>query len=140
MDNKGWGLNTMLLMVCVILVALLMATFYTIRLNAILGKENNDSEAKLQKAVDDSYYINKVNEITKAADKYISEYDIVLSNEPTKIYLSYLVSYGYIDGIYDRDTKKSCTGYASAYLNPDNIRMIKSYIKCDNYKSVGYGD
>ena len=140
MDNKGWGLNTMLFMVCIILVALLLATFYAIRLNSYLGNENNESEETVKKIVDDSYYINKTNDITIAAQKYIKEYNIELTNEETKIYLSYLISYGYINNIYDKISNKPCSGYAKAYLNTDGIEIVKSYIKCDNYKTNGYGE
>ena len=140
MDNKGWGLNTMLFMVCIILVALLMATFYAIRLNSILGKENNESENAVQQVVDSKYYIDKTNEITVAANKYIDNYSIELTNEETKIYLSYLISYGYIGNIYDKVSNKSCTGYAKAYLNADGVRIVRSYLKCDNYKTNGYGE
>jgi len=140
MDNKGWGLNTMLLMVCVILVALLISTFYAMRLNSYLGNENNESEQTLQNAIDETYYINKTNDIVSAANKYIDDMNITLSSDVTKIYLSYLVSYGYINNIYDKTTNKSCNGYVNAYLNADNIKMIKAYLKCDNYVSAGYGD
>lgn len=140
MDNKGWGLNTMLFMVCVILIALLLATFYAIRLNSYLGKENNESENAVQKVVDEKYYIDKTNDITMAAKKYIDEYNIELTNEEEKIYLSYLISYGYINNIYDKISEKPCSGYAKAYLNADGIEIVKSYIKCDNYKTNGYGE
>lgn len=140
MNNKGWGLNTMLAMVAVILIALLMATFFAIRFNAMLGNSNNESEEKVQKIVNEAYYINKTNELTLAANKYLEENNIVLTSEVNQIGLNTLINYDYIDPIKDYVTDSRCQGYANAYINISGIKIINSYIKCDNYTSKGYGE
>ena len=139
-DNKGWGLNTMLIMVCVIIVFLLIATYFTIRLNSMLGVQNNESEKKVDQAINQSYYINKVNDMTEAAEKYIYDKEIVLTNDPLKISMATLVNFDYMDFIKDSVSKNNCVGYSIAYYNTNDIKVIKSYIKCDNYESKGYGD
>lgn len=139
-DNKGWGLNTMLIMVGIILFFLLAATFFTIRLNAMLGSENNESEKKLQQQIDQTYYVNRINNMTLAAEKYINDNNLMLTTNHMKIDLNTLVSYGYISPIVDYITTNRCLGYSSAYLNVSNTKVIKSYIKCDNYESKGYGE
>ena len=139
-DNKGWGLNTMLIMVCVIVVFLLIATYFAIRLNSMMGNSNNKSEETVQKIVNQSYYISKVNEMTDAAQKYIYDKDIKLSTNKTKISMATLVGSNYMDTIKDSITGKSCYGYSIAYYDVNNIKIIKSYIKCDNYESKGYGE
>ena len=139
-DNKGWGLNTMLIMVGIILFFLLAATFFTIRLNAMLGSENNESEKKLQQQIDQTYYVNRINNMTLAAEKYINDNNLMLTTNHMKIDLNTLVSYGYISPIVDYITTNRCLGYSSAYLNVSNTKVIKSYVKCDNYESKGYGE
>jgi len=140
MDNKGWGLSTMLAMVAVILIALLVATFFAIRFNAMVGIEDNESETKVKKTMNEAYYINKVNELTLAADKYLDDNGIVLSGEIYQIGLNTLINYDYINPIKDYITDSRCQGYANAYLNLSGIKIINSYIKCDNYTSKGYGE
>ena len=139
-DNKGWGLSTMLLMIGVILIFLLVATFFAIRFNALMGNQNNEDEERLQKVVNQAYYVNRVNEMTQAAEKYINEENIVLTSEPIKIGMTMLTSYGYMNQITDYVTNNKCLGYSMAYLNASDIKIIKSYIKCDNYESKGYGE
>ena len=139
-DNKGWGLNTMLIMVCVIIVFLLLATYFAIRLNSIMGNKNNESENQVQKMVNQSYYINKVNDMTEAAEKFINDNEIKISDVKFKVGMATLVNYNYMDYITDSITNNKCTGYSIAYYDANNIKIIRSYIKCDNYESKGYGD
>ena len=139
-DNKGWGLNTLLIMICVIIVFLLLATFFAIRLNTMMGNSNNKSEEKVQKLVNQSYYINKVNEMTEATEKFINDKDIKLSSTKFKIGMESLVTYDYMDYITDSITNNKCYGYSVAYYDSNNIKIVRSYIKCDNYESKGYGE
>ena len=139
-DNKGWGLNTMLIMVVVILVFLLIATYFTIRMNSMLGIDNNKDEQKVQETINRAYYIDKINDMTDAAEKYINDNDIKLTNDPLKISMATLVGNKYMNFIKDSVTNNNCIGYAIAYYNPSNIKVVKSYIKCENYESKGYGD
>lgn len=139
-DNKGWGLNTMLIMVCVIIVFLFIATYFAIRLNSLMGNQNNESEEQVQKIVNQSYYINKVNDMKEASEKYIYDKDIKLTTNPINISMSTLVAHNYMEAIKDSVTGKTCMGYTVAYYNENNIKIVKSYIKCDNYESKGYGE
>jgi len=139
-DNKGWGLNTMLIMVCVIIVFLFLATYFAIRLNSMMGNSNNKSEEQVQKIVDQSYYISKANNMTSATQKYIYDNDIKLSEYKLRISLATLIAHNYMDSIKDTITKRDCIGYSTAYYDENNIKIIKSYIKCDNYESKGYGE
>ncbi len=139
-DNKGWGLNTMLIMVCVIIVFLFIATYFAIRLNSMLGNENNESEKNVQRIVDQSYYISKANNMTEAAEKYIIDNEIKLSSNPLRINMAILVNNGYMNPIKDSITNNNCRAYSECYIDSNDIKIIKSYIKCDNYESKGYGD
>lgn len=140
MKSNGWGLNTLLIMIGVIVIFLLVATFFSIRLNAMVGQENNESEKKLQTAINQSYYINRINTMTEAAEKYILTNNVELSRSHYRLELGALIAADLINPITDYVTNNKCIGYSIAYLNEDNIKVIKSYIKCDNYESKGYGE
>ena len=139
-DNKGWGLNTTILMVVIILMFLLVATFFAIRFNALMGNNNNEDENKLQQVVNQTYYINQTNSMTIAAEKFINNENIELTREPMKIGMTLIASNGYMEYITDYISNNKCLGYSIAYLDSSDIKIIRSYIKCDNYESKGYGD
>ncbi len=136
--SKGWGLSTLLLMIGVIIIALLTATFFSIRMNSLIGRNNNSSETKLQKVVNETYYIGKTNDMTLAADEYISDYNIDLSYGIIRISLSTLVANDYISSVKDSIDNSTCNGYSEAYINQDGIKQINSYLKCENYTSPNY--
>ena len=138
--SNGWGLSTLLLMIGVILIALLTATFFTIRINNLLGKQNNESEAKLQRAVNETYYIGKMNELTLAANKYIDDYKLDLTYGEIKIDLNELVKTKYLSTIKDSVTGSKCEGYVEAFINNNGIKQVNSYIKCDSYTTPNYRD
>ncbi len=139
-NSNGWGLSTLLLMIGVIILALLTATFFTIRINALLGKNNNESEERIKKVVNENYYIGKMNEVTLAANKYIDDYDLDLSFGTIKIDLNELVKTKYVSVIKDSITNNKCEGYAEAYINTNGVKKVNSYIKCDSYTTPNYRD
>ena len=127
-DNKGWGLNTLLIMICVIIVFLFIATYFAIRLNSMMGNSNNKSEEKVQRVVNQSYYINKVNELTEATEEYINDNETKLSNDVKKINMAVLVNNKYMEYIKDSVTNNKCNGYSIAYYNASNVKIIKSFM------------
>lgn len=147
LNNKGWGMTHLLIGIGIIVAFLLVAAFFTLRLNKILEdsgisptKDNItttntntiDSTAK-------NYYISKSNEIITATNKYLTQEDIALERDSTiQIELDLLVNHDYLDDIKDYYTNKSCQGYALTYLDSNYIKEIKAYIKCDNYTTEGY--
>jgi hypothetical protein len=142
LNNKGWGLATMLVCVAIILVFLLIAAFYTIRFNKYMGdnkafEDNNTIENDLITP----YYVEQITKITSAADKYIVDKNITLINgRDEKIYIMNLITDGYLEQIKDYKTDNDCDGYVIASIDANSIKNIKVYLKCDNYVSNGYGD
>lgn len=139
-SSHGWGLPTLLLMICIIFIALLTSTLFVIRFNSMLGRTNNESEEKVQKVVNETYYIGKMNELTLATNKYIDDFNISLNDGVVRIDLYTLVNSDYIDTIKDSVTKSRCKGYSEAFLNRDGIKQINSYLKCDSYTTPDYRD
>ena len=139
-NTNGWGLSTLLLMIGVIIIALLTATFFTIRINSLLGKNNNSSEEKVQKVVNETYYIGKMNELKLAASKYIDDYDLDLTFGVIKIDLNELVKMNYLSTVKDSVTNAKCEGYAEGFINTSGNKQVNSYIKCDSYTTPNYRD
>ena len=139
-SSHGWGLPTLLLMISILLIALLTSTLFVIRFNSMLGRTNNESEEKVQKVVNETYYIGKMNELTLATNKYIDDFNINLNDGVVRIDLYTLVNSDYIDTIKDSVTKSRCKGYSEAFLNRDGIKQINSYLKCDSYTTPDYRD
>ena len=71
---------------------------------------------------------------------YSSSNDIVLSSSPLRFDINTFLSNKYITSIKDSETNRQCKGYSTAYINNYGNRVIKAYIKCDNYTSKGYGE
>lgn len=139
LNNKGWGLNTMLLCVATILIFLIIAAFFTIRLNKMiedLNKNDTKSNVDIKDYIDD-----KLVDMISASDKYLKDTNILLERGSyLKIDLDTLIDLNYINAIKDPVTNNKCKGYTKATINADNIKDIKAYIKCDNYKSGGYDE
>jgi hypothetical protein len=142
LNNKGWGLGTMLICVAVILIFLIIAAFYTIRFNKIMGDNTGfEDTSTVEDNIITPYYVEQITKMTNAADNYINDNNIKLTMDTKeRIYLSILVNNGYLEAIKDYKTDNSCDGYVVAYLDADNIKNISAYLKCDNYVSNGYGE
>ena len=140
LNNKGWGLPELLIGIGIIIVFLLIAVFYSLRLNRML-QGNFPNSSNVKEEINEDYYTLKVSDIMDAAYKYINNENVVLERgENTRISLSTLISKGYIGKIYDYKTNNACIGYAIATLDASKITDIKGYLKCDNYVSKGYGE
>ena len=137
-SSNGWGLPTLLLMICIIVIALLTSTLFVIRFNSMLGRDNNESEEKVQKVVNETYYIGKMNELTLATNKYIDDFNVNLNDGVVRIDLYTLINSDYINPIKDSITNSRCKGYSEAFLNGDGIKQINSFLKCDSYTTPDY--
>ena len=138
LNNKGWGLPELFVGIAIIITFLLIAVFYSLRLNRFLQRGNVKTDIKEE--INEDYYILKTNDIMDAAYRYINEEDVVLERGiNTRISLTTLINKGYIGKIYDSKSKNACIGYAIATEDASKITDIKAYIKCDNYVSKGYG-
>ena len=138
LNNKGWGLPELLIGIAIIITFLLIAVFYSLRLNRYLQNGLNNN---VQEEINEDYYILKTNDIMDAAYRYINEENVVLERGVnTRISLTTLINKGYIGKIYDSKSKNACIGYAIATEDVSKITDLKAYIKCDNYVSKGYGN
>lgn len=136
LNNKGWSLSTMIVCTSLILFALLVATFFAIRLHSQINKISySDSASKNEEkniSLEDYYKMEA--DLGSAAIKYLHELNINLSDLSYKISYETLKTHNFIETLIDTETKKECVGYVIV----DNELRYDSFIKCDSYTSEGY--
>lgn len=136
LDNKGWGLATMLLCVGAILIFLLIAVFFSLRLNAMIEQNIIKNEDKIDYKY---FYLDKINDITVATNNYLEDEEIeLIHNSYVRVDLDTLVYLNYMRKVYDPISDEECSAYSISTLDENNIKDIKVFIKCDNYESEGY--
>lgn len=128
LNNKGWGLSSMIVYTTIILIALLVATFYVIALYSDLDKNLYGSSNK-------KVYEESEERLKNNAIKYIKArtYD----NGNYVVTYEILKNANYIDKIVDNKTDNECDGYIKVEVN-NSLYKAKSYLKCDNYVTEGY--
>ena len=128
LNNKGWGLSSMVVYTTIILIALLVATFYVIALysdldNTLYGNSNKklyeESEEKLENNA-----IKYIKARTYDDGNYVVTYEI-------------LKNANYVEKIIDNKTNKECDGYVKVEVN-NSLFKANSYLKCDSYVTEGY--
>ena len=81
----------------------------------------------------DDYYHNYEDEMVKAAKNYIKTTNYKINDAIISVELETLVNTSSIDVLYDKKSNKKCTGYVVISSDTD----YKSYLQCDEYKTVG---
>lgn len=162
MNNKGWGLWDLILIVVVLGAALVFA-FYMANNNLNIpvetgilpkeeetNKEENNKEENKEEQKEENKEENKEetnidkykaleSKLTLAANSYIKDvYKDKRNADDVIVTLKKLVDSQYILPIYDiEDNTQKCIGYVDVSLI-DNELEYASYIKCgDNYQSEG---
>lgn len=135
LNNKGWGLKAMLVIVALILIAgfisycLYMKMFGSTDIMnsaANLESKNNTSEKEVIS------YSKEETDMQEAVTKYIKNEDIDMSDVTVMyIKLSILVKNGYVKEITSDNVK--CSGYVKVTESSK-----KAYLKCPNYTTSGY--
>ena len=109
LNNKGWGLNTLLIISACLFLFLLIAAYYIYVLYGSFNKNN--------------YYKGLEEKLVDSAKKY---------NSKSKISYNKLKELGYINNLKDENNNE-CDGYV---LYDNNT--YTAYINCENYITDGY--
>lgn len=156
LNNNGWGMKEMVLFMAILLMFLLVAAYNVNRLytaidsskNNVSYTQNNNSnnnpvkpEEKpviKEEAVNEAYYSNLEGKFKNATREYIKDYKYDLSSHILKVTSDTLKGLGYIT-MKDQFGNATCDGYSNVYYDTEQKDyVIKSYIRCSNYTSVGY--
>ena len=133
LDNKGWGLSTLLICFFIILFFLIISVYYAHTFSTKIDNEQNESEE-----LNNNYYKELESNINFIVNDYINSGKIVVNNGSTTLLgLSELKQLGFTENIIDEVTKNECSGYV-IIKNINNVMDINSYLKCDNYITEGY--
>ena len=138
-DNKGWGLNTLLICIVIILLALVVSGYYIFVLYNSLNKQLEVVDNNTKEVIEDitPYYIDILNNMDTATINYVKDYNIPIAvDQELSINLDTLTSLNYLNNVNDKKTNNKCNGYTLI----DSNYNTKSYLKCDNYTSKGYGE
>ena len=140
LNNKGWGLSTLVMCLAVILFFLLMSFIYATSFNKKIDEGNNDNIEIEEPIIDYNYYKELEKNMDKAAIKYINNSVLnIENNEMIMVSARNFIDFGYLENFVDSITKNECSGY-SIIKNENKGYKVSSYINCDNYKTEGYGD
>ena len=135
LNNKGWGLSTLLICFCIILIFLVISVYYAYRFSEKIDK---DIEPDNSDNIVIDYYKNLENNINSAILNYINNGQIIVNNGSTMMLgLTDLRELGFTENIIDKVTRNECSGYV-IIKNINNVMDINSYLKCDNYITEGY--
>ncbi len=153
LNNGGWGYREMIIYTCIILFALVfvamsISTFYDNLVEDINSDRNNnpvvennnnqnDNDTNDNVVTDTDYYILKENELKNATLQYVNNYSYDLTEDILVVSVDTLVSFGFMDPIYDQSGLNKCTGYSNVYVT-DGEYGIVPYINCSNYVTSGY--
>ena len=128
LNKHGWGLKEMILLSGILLIFLVIAIYYVSSIYKDIGEE-----------VTNKYYYQLEDKLKNQVNVYLSDYyGENLTNNKIIVTRSTLRKYNLDISLID-NTGKSCSGYATAYKTV-GVTNINAYIKCNNYKTVGYED
>ena len=144
LNNRGWGLQAMLVGVLVLMIALvIIAILVQKTFDDIMNPINNNQSGfnhKVEEKSEYKSYEEIENAIITAAKKYQSKYyDDILDGEKISVTLRNLQKEKLIGEINDiKNDEIVCSGYA-IFINDENKVIYDAYIKCDeNYETIGY--
>lgn len=138
LNNRGWGLQSMLLCVLVLMIALIIVAILVNQLGRVLEIETNtkeptSTETKLT-------YTDLENKAVEGAEKYHDKYySDMQEKEKITVTLKTLKNHNMIDSIVDIKDNENCTGYVIFTLQDEKIDYYP-YLKCNNYMTKGYLD
>lgn len=138
MDNKGWSLAEMLVMVVVLIIAgFISFCVYKKTFGAGgVGEQILDSNesTKVTTSNNDTEvicYTSIESNMIKATKKYMKENSITSSDDTLIVSLFKLENDNYIDTVVENNTK--CSGYIEVIND-----SYRAYLKCPNYETKGY--
>ncbi len=137
MNNKGWGMSTLISFLVVFGIFLLIVTMlYNKNFSHINDTEIDiPEEESEEKLVNDSEYIDLENLLKESAKEYITGKKLT-GQYGTIITVTEIKKAGYLDDFTDVRNEITCDGYA--VYNEDDI---EPFIRCgENYQTPDYDD
>jgi uncharacterized protein YxeA len=125
MNNRGWGLQAMLILTFVLILALFISAMLIKQHLSVLVKEESKYQEK---------YESFETLLETSAKEYVQDKYSNLGNDSLLVEYSTLKNNKYIIKLIDPETSKECDGYVKVENNDYN-----GFIVCNlNYKTSGY--
>jgi len=155
MNNKGWGLAEMLILCSILVISLLMASFYIRSLGRNITEQkehNNTVNAEQSNKKDNTSNIeqnntnsnsnevyNKIeNRIELLSQRYIyNMYNNEVDETTIIVDMQHLLEQDYEKELENIIDSYSCKGYSKVY-KVETIIYYDSYIDCDEYTTTGF--
>lgn len=140
LNNRGWGLQVMMIFVLILMIALVVIAVLVNQTFSDIAGPTKDPI--VNPGNDDVSYKDLENELLDAVKEYqeIHYNDTsMLDGEMITVSLDKLQKENLIDEIKDIKTSRPCTGYGTFELKSDKI-VHNAYLKCNNYETSGYND
>lgn len=132
MNNKGWGLNEMLICCGLLGIAFLVVI--------VLIEQNFKNLVNAEdQGFNQTYTYSQIEKsLIVASTNYLEDQRLEIEDGSTlKITMSTLLEKGYIQNLYDKNNNL-CTGYV-VYSKDRHDYSYKPYVKCgSDYKTDGY--
>ena len=145
MNNRGWGLQTMLLMVCVLALALIISFILLRDSFGVLFQGNSifDNEKDKTSEVSNNEYQKLEKNLENSAKRYVDAFykDGLVENNPIIVTVFSLVNENLLKQPVDPKNKtEACKGYVRFTLKEGKV-IYEPYLKCgSNYQTKGYID
>lgn len=156
LNNNGWGYRDMIIYSSIILIALIIvavsiSSFYDDLSNSInnntykpntnvVQSEDNGGENSTNQtpSTNTNYYVWLESQLKSATLDYLNTYSYDLTDNIMNVSLETLVSFGFIEQLYDQSGNNVCSGYSNVFITTDGLYEIKPFINCSNYVTSGY--
>lgn len=134
LNEKGWGYG-FLFFFAALFILILVGT--AIAVNSLIKKnkssdststQTNKNYAKMYSLLEDK--------LKNSGEYYVLDNEAYFNNknESTRMSVTFLKNYGYIDDLADPESDSSCEGFVIVTAD----KKVTSYIKCYNYKTENY--
>lgn len=157
LNNNGWGYRDMIIYSSIILIALIIvavsiSSFYDDLSNSINNnntykpnsnvvqpeEEGNSDNTNTTPSTNTNYYVWLESQLKSATLDYLNTYSYDLTDNIMNVSLDTLVSFGFIEQLYDQSGNNICSGYSNVFITTDGQYEIKPFINCSNYVTSGY--
>ena len=132
LNNHGWGYRAYIIASSVILLFLIIVTFFVIRLYRGLSLVN-------EVTVDSATYSDLEENLNTLAVNYVVDFkDGKVENGVITVSTSLLLSENLLNEESLKVNDDKCKGYSLVRKDSDDILYSESYIKCKSYTTEGY--
>lgn len=134
LNKNGWGYQKFIVLGSILLIALIICSFFVIRLYSQLPDLNNMMSETLD-------YGSIESNISIAARNYYDEYyNENLGNGVLVVSTKNLLKYNILSDkdLVETSNNDSCSGYALLTSNENDELVADAYIKCKSYITSGY--